>query len=286
LIIAGAIFDRALMNEAHEHFKVLCQRSKVDPGLRAMGDTIFHCECGDIDVAVAAGRDLVEARRRTWSISELARSLRYLARASRYAGFFDAARDALSEALEIAQRLKSPDLAASTATKIALTYIDQSDFDNAKKWLSVSDTYVDAEQKPLWTNEVRFYSTVIAVIEDNASAAMELGANLTNGMDITTEQPVSRPEYYFLGVGILTDLLYRGINDPQRTHQFFSLFRQWQGSGDQDIPAYCGHRFLLSDGKADDARRFLSEYSSRRRERSPLPTFVSLAIGHRLAGLH
>jgi DNA-binding SARP family transcriptional activator len=286
LMIASAIFDRTLMKEAYERFKVLCQRSKVDRGQRAMGDTIFHCECGNLDLAVAAGQDLVEVHRSTGSMSGLARSLRCLARASRYAGFFDAARDALSEALEIAERLKSPDLASSTATKIALTYIDQSDFDSAKKWLSVSDTYVDTEQKPLRTNEVRFYATVIAAIEDNAAAAMELGANLTRGIDITTEQPVSRPEYYILGVGILADLLYRGVNDPQRTHQFFSLFRQWQGSGDQDIPAYCGHRFLLTDGKADGAKRFLSEYASRRRERSPLPTFVCIPNGRRLPDLH
>ena len=286
IVVASALYDHARMKDAHEQLSILCQRSTVSVAQRAMGEVVFHCDCGDLERAVAAGAQLVQAGRESGSLSELAQSLRFMAKPLRWLGSFEAARNSLTEALEISLRLNSPSLASVTAAQIVRTYIDESDFDNAKKWISIGNTYADPVQHPHRNADLRFLAAVIAMIEGDFAQASELQADLHPGLEVPAVEPTSRAAYYFLSIGVLADILYKGVTDLRRSQQLLQLFNERQGFGDQDIPAYCVHQILMAEGRSNEAQHLLAEYALHRRERSPIPVFVGALGGKHRPRVH
>jgi DNA-binding SARP family transcriptional activator len=274
MVVAGALYDRARLCQTYLVLRSLSHRSQQRTLQQVKTDLIFQCEAGDLATAVELGAELVVLARSGNSFAKLAQALRFSAKPLGWLGQFDTAREALLEALEIADRLDSGGLAAKTLELIARTYLQQGDIEAADIWGAKGIARIPASHHSQ-DIALQHLRATNALIRGDVDAARQIAKE--GNLHVAPSNPRSRFSYYMLAVQtLIASLTTEGPVSPEGT-EFLRLFGSRQSYGDQDTFAYCAHRILRSAGQTREAAQLLNDYQNdHRRERSPLPNYLAL----------
>jgi len=274
LVIAGSLFDRQLIFEAHDCLQKIGARARPISVDSVVIELIYNCDIGDLDVAVAAGARLVELTRESGCLADLAKSLRYSAKPLRWVGEFEAARDALVESFEIGQRLDSVSMAMLSAELIATTYLEQGDLEAARSWLSRGLALSDSTCVPHRHLALSYVAAVVALLAGDITPAVRVAEQAHSA--ITRGRSVDQFAYSVTGLRMLLEATRRGRQEVELATSFLPLFYARQGFGDQDFHAYCAQVALTGLGRHSEARRVVTEYVEfHRRERYPVPSYLN-----------
>jgi len=273
MVIAGSLFDRALLVESHRSLQRLDARSGLTAVNSALIELIYNCDVGDLDLAVEAGARFVELTRESGNLADLAKGLRYSAKPLRWVGEFDAARDALVESFEIAQRLESTSMAVMSAELIAKTYLEQGDLEACKSWLARGSALSDITCEPHRSLALSYVSAVVELLDGNIIEASSVAERADTS--IAHGRSIDRFAYCVMGLRTLVDACCGGSRTTDRISAFYPLFVARQGFGDQDFHAYSAKVALAAIGKHSDAKTLVTSYRERhRRERYHLPYYL------------
>jgi tetratricopeptide (TPR) repeat protein len=271
VVAAGALYDKDRLRQTYIALQSLSRRSQRRALQQVKTDLIFHCEAGDLETAVAAGTELVELARSCNSAAKLAQALRFSAKPLRWLGRFDVAREALAEALEIADRLDSGGLASLTLELIARTYLEQGDIDAADTWAERGLARIP-ESHPKHTTDIQSLRATNSLIRGDVDTARRIAEEANLRVD--PSNCLNRYNYYMLAINTqIASQTNPGPLSPAAS-EFLRLFAGRQSFGEQDTFAYCADRLLRSAGQGREAAQLLNDYwHEHRRERYPLPNY-------------
>jgi DNA-binding SARP family transcriptional activator/tetratricopeptide (TPR) repeat protein len=276
MLASTSLYDRSRLREAYGALKVLSRRSRHAPLQRARIEVIFQTEDGDLRAGAVAGAELVALARSGSSLVTLAQALRYSAKPLRWLGRFDAAREALLEGVEIADRLTSDGMASMTLRIIAETYLEEGNVSAADLWAErgLSRT---PELHRTRVVDLQYIRAVTALIRGQVDIAGQIIEEAD--LHIAPPNQLSRYGYYILGLRTLLASQATSDSLSPEAVEFLRLFAERQRFGDHDVPAYAASRILRSAGRTHEATALLNNYTEFRRECYPLPNYLALEAG-------
>jgi DNA-binding SARP family transcriptional activator/tetratricopeptide (TPR) repeat protein len=276
MLASTSLYDKSRLREAYGVLKALSRRSRHTAVQRAMTELIFHTEDGDLKAAAIAGAEFVALARSGNSLANLAQALRYSAKPLRWLGRFDAAGEALLEALEIAERLGSAGLASLTMRLLAELSLEQGDLNTCETWVE-RGLALTPEPHRYQSVDLQYLKTIMALIRGETDVA----GRIIEESELRVAPPhySSRYGYHMLGLQTLFEShSVPGSLSPSGI-EFLRLFAVRQSFGDQDVTAYSADAALRSAGRPQEALMLLHTYcTEHRREQYPLPSFLGMAV--------
>jgi hypothetical protein len=255
----------------------LTQGSQVPETDRATADLIFQTGFGDLCEGAEAGARLVSATRASGDVASLSRVLRLASVPLLYLGRFAEVRALLCEGLDLVERGRLRWGTFITTAGFVRSYFEEGDLVSAKHWYQRLRQCFDPSDDLAHSCPAHILGAKIALVEERYDAPELLEFPQASRWEIVAS---ARTQSLAMAVWALSTLRRGLAAEHERViGPFNRLFDRAKSSGNQDFPAFALFESLRARGDARDAAEMLTRYVDReRREQSPLPPFLALAV--------
>jgi DNA-binding SARP family transcriptional activator len=269
LIVADGRCDDV---SAREIFRAVQDLMHVDGDLRCLRiETmmLYHTTFDDLDLAVAAARELVGAQTTDVTPSEIARRLRFAGFPIRASGRLDEAQDLALRALALSQRYRLDYSTYAATIQLANIQLAANNPEESLRWYHASLELEVSAIDPLVAFERSLIGVRLHLTLGNLEEAFRLFGPVEH---LALSDDFVRPACYARALRMRVAL----ERDPSRiqaqdVERLARLFERTRGRPSQDFCASALVRGLTAIGEPVRAQRVYAEYvSTYRRDRVPL----------------
>lgn len=269
--------DANLLDDVYRIVQPLLTEGGVDPIDASQVRLIYHCMRGDGTKVPALCTELTSAGTTSNNPRKLITSLLNAGYANQMVGDNPTAERFFLECFDACVRRKLIQRAWYVSLVLVRFYLDLDDLKNARKWLRKFDHSSLSFMTPSNDIHVAFAIAKLAIAEGNISEA-EPRMHILNNVPVEQQTLMRRTATLSLAVrlALLKNVPHHElellVDDLQKSH---TLNRN---VGRQDYEAYSLYLGLVRLKKMDTAREALREYLQHRKERTPPPEQIIVAV--------
>ncbi len=265
-------------DDAHRLFENVDPLENIanQPALVAHIRMIFHTDYGNVDIAVEEARSLLVLETQVGEPGSLTRARMNIAYCLRRSGLPNEAAQLLKDnwAFALNHQLDGP--AAHAAVGLALHAAQEEDFTNAQLWADRAEECAHALDDKGYAGTLLFVRARIGLDHGDPIPAenylTKTGHHLESEVNFRLRQSVS-------AIRCKVQLLRNQEIDEGILTRMAADFENYCDLGQHDFFALALCDALVSKGRRGDAHRTLFEYTSqRRRDRTPLPRSLAMAM--------
>jgi hypothetical protein len=283
LILAHNVPDAHLAQDVYRTLGALTSGTQIPETDRATADLIFQTGFGDLCDGADAGARLVSATRASGDVASLSRVLRLASVPLLYLGRFAEVRALLCEGLALLERGRLRWGTFITTAGFVRSYFEEGDLESAKRWYQRLRQWFEPSDDLARSCPAHILGAKIALVEERYDAP-----ELLEFPRASQWESIGSARTQSLAMAVLAlSTLRRGCITEHETviGPFSRLFDRAKSSGNQDFPAFALFESLRARGEDRDAAAMLARYvDCERREQSPLPPFLALAVSTLPAG--
>ncbi len=277
LILAHNVPDAGVAQDVYRTLGRLTPGTQIPETDRATADLIFQTGFGDLSEGAEAGARLVSATRASGDVASLSRVLRLASVPLLYLGRFAEVRALLCEGLDLLERGRLRWGTFITTAGFVRSYFEEGDLSSAKHWYQRLRRCFDPSDDLAHSCPAHILGAKIALVEQRYDAPELLEFPPASQWETIAS---ARTQSLAMAVWALSTLRRGFVAEHERVvGPFTRLFDRAKSSGNQDFPAFALFESLRARGEACDAAAMLTRYvDCERREQSPLPPFLALAV--------
>jgi DNA-binding SARP family transcriptional activator len=272
LIVADNQRRRSAAEQIYEAVEQIVPNNANEGIARTRATLIFHTAFGDLEKAVTAANELVDAERSAGFSAALLRSLRWSSVPLKFVGDNDGAMAALEEAHAHAERLRLAQELWHIAEYVTDLAFEQNNVDLAREW-TLKCAAITAQQSPTSMQQL-VTAHALARVAVMQGDFVDAQLHFRECMRVLPKPVIKTRSYetllatgVLIGVHVgLTSLGRRQLSKLRRSHL---QTREW---GFRDYEAGALVTALRATGQDSDARQLRDQYVGQfRRSRLPLP---------------
>ncbi len=255
--------------DAHTAFQIVdeIEISANQPALIAHIRMIFHCDFGDVHLAVGQARTLVQLETEIGEPGSLARARLNAAHCYRRLGLMDEAKKLLEQNWAFALDHRLDAAAGVAAVRLALNAVQDEDFECADIWQDRATAYARTLDEKAYGGVLLFVRARIALQRGETGPAE----------DYLRAESAFRPGHFrhkqtVAAIRCQVELAHKRRVSTAELDSIASDFEQYCDLGQHDFFALNLYSALIAAGESNKAIRMLIKYTtSSRRDRGPLP---------------